>query len=198
MRYVALLRGINVGGNRKVEMARLRDTFQRLGLSNVQTFIASGNVVFSSPSTDPGALTRRIEAGIAADFGFEVAVLLRDHDQIAALVKAIPVDWVNDSNMKCDVMFLWPEVDSPDSVALPKADPEIEDVLYHPGAIVWRVDRANQSRRRVTKIVGTPLHRSMTVRNPNTVRSLLQMMEAGEESPRTTSRKSSKVPRRPK
>src|SRR5579871_5313649 len=76
--YVALLRGINVGGNNKVEMAKLKRTFEQLGLLDVRTFIASGNVVFRASTADRRGLTTTIEAQIEADFGLKVKVLLRD------------------------------------------------------------------------------------------------------------------------
>lgn len=52
MKYVALLRGINVGGNNKVEMARLKQLFEKLGFTDVRTFIALGNVLFTTKETD--------------------------------------------------------------------------------------------------------------------------------------------------
>jgi uncharacterized protein (DUF1697 family) len=111
MLYVALLRGINVGGNRKVDMKQLKGTFQRAGLDEVRTYINSGNVIFRSDSMKPGQLKEMLESAIKADFGFEVKVLLRDAGSIQAMVRELPNTWANDDTAKCDVMFLGEEVD---------------------------------------------------------------------------------------
>jgi uncharacterized protein (DUF1697 family) len=82
-RYVAFLRAINVGGH-VVKMDRLRKIFEALRLRNVETFIASGNVIFEA-SGEPGPLERRIEKGLAAALGYEVEVFLRSVDELAAI-----------------------------------------------------------------------------------------------------------------
>jgi uncharacterized protein (DUF1697 family) len=84
--YIALLRGINVGGKNKVKMADLKRTFEASGLSRVQTYIQSGNVLFESDEEE-APLRQRIEERIAADFGIQVVVVLRtlaEMERIAA------------------------------------------------------------------------------------------------------------------
>lgn len=83
-RYVALLRAINVGGH-VVRMEQLRDVFSGLGFSNVETFIASGNVLFSTPETDVEALERRAEAGLKRALGYDVGTFIRTPEQLQAI-----------------------------------------------------------------------------------------------------------------
>lgn len=177
MTYVALLRGINVGGSNRVEMAKLKRTFERLGLAEVKTLIASGNVVFRAGEIDHAKLTRKIESAIKADFGMSIKVVLRDQESMRKLVKAIPDAWVNDKEMKCDVMFLWEEIDDKAVLKQLPFDPTLEDVKYVPGAVIWRIDRDKATKSRMFKIVGTKLHQHMTIRNPNTVRKLYELMK---------------------
>lgn len=174
--YAALLRGINVGGNNKVEMAKLKLTFERLGFAQVKTFIASGNVVFRTGEGDQALLVKKIESAIESDFGMRIMVLLRDLKAMGKLVRAIPATWVNDKEMKCDVMFLSNEVDNKNVLTRLPFEPAIEDVAYVPGAVLWRIDRDKASKSRMFKVVGTKLHQQMTVRNPNTVRKLYELM----------------------
>jgi uncharacterized protein (DUF1697 family) len=82
-RYVAFLRAINVGGH-IVKMDRLRKLFEQLGLTDVETFIASGNVLFSSPSKSGTALERKIEKHLEAALGYEVATFVRTADEVRA------------------------------------------------------------------------------------------------------------------
>jgi uncharacterized protein (DUF1697 family) len=90
-RYIAFLRGINVGGHR-VTMQRLREVFEELGLANVATFIASGNVIFDAPASvrDPAELEARIEKRLHAALGYEVPTFLRTPAEVAAVVAHRP------------------------------------------------------------------------------------------------------------
>lgn len=90
MKYVAFLRAINVGGNRVVKMDRLRALFEDLGYSGVATFIASGNVLFTSASADAAALEARIERHLAKALGYEVATFVRTADELAAIARHDP------------------------------------------------------------------------------------------------------------
>ena len=84
MRYASLLRGINVGGSRIVKMAELRALHAALGHEDVQSYVQSGNVVFSAREHDPAVLSRRIHAAIAERFGYDdVDVVLRTHAELA-------------------------------------------------------------------------------------------------------------------
>lgn len=89
-KYAALLRGINVGGNKKVPMAELRSLLEGLGHGDVQTYLQSGNAVFSSAQQDPAVLTRELEAAIEDRFGFRVACLVLDGAYLRAVAEACP------------------------------------------------------------------------------------------------------------
>ena len=180
MIYVALLRGINVGGKNKIEMRKLKATFENAGMGNVTTYINSGNVVFTDNRRKPPRIVAVLEEAIAADLGLEIKVLIRDLPAIKKVIKALPKQWTTDARMRCDVMFLWEGFDRKDVLEKWTIKPEIEDVKYVPGAVIWRIDRDNVSRSRMTKIVGTDLYRGMTIRNSNTVRKLAELMEAAQ------------------
>jgi uncharacterized protein (DUF1697 family) len=91
-RYAAFLRGLNLGRNRRVTNEQLRAEFERLGLADVATFRASGNVVFAGEGGDEGALGARIEAALAEGLGYEVPVFLRSAEELAAIAAAAPFD----------------------------------------------------------------------------------------------------------
>jgi uncharacterized protein (DUF1697 family) len=100
--YVALLRGVNVGGKSKLEMPRLKKAFEELGCSDVSTYINSGNVLFRDRRR-AATLTK------AAEEALGVRVAIRDLAQLQALLATIPGDWVNDKEQKTDVAFLLDE-----------------------------------------------------------------------------------------
>lgn len=90
-KYAALLRGINVGGNKKVPMAELRTVLEGLGHTDVQTYLQSGNAVFTSAtSKDPAVLARALETAIEAHFGFQVPCLVVDGPYLRAVADACP------------------------------------------------------------------------------------------------------------
>lgn len=175
MIYVALLRGINVGGNTKVEMKKLKASFESLGLSNIVTYINSGNVIFSDPRSST-ELTPLIEQVIKKDFDLDVRVVLRDRDNIATLAQKIPTGWTNDDKLKTDVMFLWDEIDDPAILKKVAINSMIENALYLPGALVWNIGRQNVTRGGGIKLIKSDLYKHMTIRNINTVRKLNEMI----------------------
>lgn len=183
MVYVALLRGINVGGNNKVEMKRLKETFLRVGMESVSTYINSGNVIFVDDQYAKPELSALLEKAILEDFGLEIRVLIRSLDEYDAMMKVLPESWTNGDEMKSDVLFLWDEAD-PETVSskLP-SKPEIETVVLAPGAILWSVARKDVTRSGLVKIVGTALYKQMTVRNVNSARKIHALMKNLDEDP---------------
>jgi uncharacterized protein (DUF1697 family) len=88
-RYAAFMRALNVGGH-VVKMEELKKIFVKLGHSKVESFIASGNIVFESPSKDTAALEQKIEAALEKALGYDVATFVRDFDELAAIGSAMP------------------------------------------------------------------------------------------------------------
>ena len=178
MVYVALLRGINVGGKNKVDMKQLKAAFEQAGMTSVRTYINSGNVVFSSALRSRSRLVEQLEEAIADSFGFHVRVLIRDRKAMRAVGDALPKSWVNNASMKCDVMFLWDEAARPSIVKELPLRPEIDEVKYAAGAILWRCDAKKVTRSGLMKLAGTALYKQMTIRNCNTTRKLIELMES--------------------
>lgn len=109
-RYVAFLRGINVGGRKLIKMDDLAGAFVSLKLNNVRTYIASGNVIFETALVDTSALTRTIERKLLQVFGHEIAVVLQTSKELAAHVKRNPFKKINaDKDVMLSVTFLTAE-----------------------------------------------------------------------------------------
>lgn len=179
MEYVALLRGINVGGKAAVPMVRLKRTFEAAGCLNVETYINSGNVLFSDKRS-PVDLTTVLEAEIHKDFGLQVPVLIRSRENIAGLCQSIPPEWTNDQLRKTDVMFLWEDIDDPGIVDKVAYNPEIEHVLYTHHALVWSIGRSDVTRGGAIKLIKTDVYKNMTIRNINTLRKLNELFAKRE------------------
>ena len=176
MIYVALLRGINVGGNNKIVMSELREVIEALGFGDVSTHINTGNIIFSCNSLEQQVISQQIESAIETKFGFEINAIVRDYNNLKNIIEQIPESWQNDKQTKSDVMFLWPKSDN-ESVLSELIIKDFDNVIYQPGAILWNVTRDDQSRSGMKKLFGTRLYKQMTIRNVNTVRNIWEIME---------------------
>lgn len=176
--YVALLRGINVGGNAKVPMGTLKKEFESLGYFNVRTYINSGNIIFQTNETSHSKMIETIEKKITTTFGFQIRVVIRDIKNIQLLCKKIPRDWTNNSETKTDVLFLWDEFNKKDVIELVGANPDVDQILYFEGCLVWHTDRNDYSKSGMRKFIGSKVYKNMTARNINTVRRLDELMNS--------------------
>ena len=177
MTYVALLRGINVGGKNKLPMPQLKTLFEALGCANVITYINTGNVVFTNSVLDTETLRLDIEQAIVDHFECIVPVIVCTMERIQSVVAALKDEWVNDAAQKCDVMFLWPKYDTAGVLSKLSYYPQYEDLMYVPGVIIWRVNRDRIKQGQMLKIIGTDLYKYMTIRNVNTVRKIAALMQ---------------------
>jgi uncharacterized protein (DUF1697 family) len=171
-RTIAFLRAINVGGH-TVRMQALRAHFEALGLANVETFIASGNVIFESRARDVAALARRIEAHLHAQLGFEVHTFLRSEAELAAIAGHAPF-----TPALCEqagflgVGFLSTAPDATTTRAVHALRTDSDELEVH-GREVWWLCRGRQSDSTLSNAVfEKTLKQRSTVRNITTVRKL--------------------------
>jgi len=105
--YIAFLRGINVGGHHKITMLDLKKMFEEMGMSDVQTVLASGNVLFKSKETEPKMVQRKVEETLKSSLGYHVTVIIRTQEQIHDLVRSAPFSGIKtDANTRLYVSFL--------------------------------------------------------------------------------------------
>jgi uncharacterized protein (DUF1697 family) len=175
VRYVALLRGINVGGRTLVKMADLKACFERLGFDDVSTYIASGNVLFES-GDDAAGLATTIEAAIEQRFELPVKVVVLDRASYARIVKAIPKPWIGDGSLRANVAFVRPGTDAKAVVRDLEPDPAIEEVKAVKGAILWATRRDALNRSVMRKLIAGAAYKELTVRNLNTTLKLQELL----------------------
>tara|TARA_B100001989_G_scaffold250773_1_gene228538 strand:- start:1432 stop:1971 length:540 start_codon:yes stop_codon:yes gene_type:complete len=174
--YVALLRGINVGGNNKIDMRELKTSFEQLGFKEVTTYINSGNVIFDTTAKSKKDVIQKIEATIVRDFNLNIPVVLRSQIEIDNLIEHVPHTWKNDSEYKTDVWFLWDEYRSKETLKLIEKNPAVDKTQYFEGAIIWRVKKADYSKSKMNEVIKTDIYKKLTARNINTVRKIGEIM----------------------
>ncbi len=89
--YISMLRGINVGANKRMKMEKLKASCEALGFEEVKTYIQSGNLIFKAAKASPAALSKRIEECIVSNFGFSVAVISRSREEMNRIIQGNPL-----------------------------------------------------------------------------------------------------------
>ena len=177
MRFVALLRGINVGGKTLIKMADLKACFEGLGFDEVSTYIASGNVLFETRRTGAAPLEARIEAAIEERFDLPVKVVVLDRSAYRRIVDAIPKDWNGDPDLRANVAFVRRSANAHEVVRELRPDPSIELVKAVNGAILWATKRDALNRSVMRKLIGGAAYKDLTVRSLNTTLKLSELLD---------------------
>ena len=180
--FVALLRGVNVGGNNMISMSALKKSFEEMGFAQVATYINSGNVIFKTKEKDARKLEAKIEKMLLKEYQLDSKVVVRTLPEMEKLVKSLPADWNTTSDWKHNVMFLRHTLDSEKLVAELPIKSDIERLVYRPGALLWSAKATELSRTSMVKIASLKIYRDMTVRNLNTTKKLHDLMTKLAES----------------
>lgn len=175
-RYIALLRGINVGGNNIIKMADLKASFESMGFSDVVTYIQSGNVLFNTGKKDKSKLEAQLEKALSETFNYNSRVVIITQQHLKTVVKEAPKNFGTDATQyKYDVLFLKEPLTSQEAIKSIKIRDGVDsayagqDVLYFSRLIA----KAGQSY--LSEVVKLPIYKEMTIRNWNTTTKLLTL-----------------------
>ena len=118
-----------------------------------------------------------IQKALSNDFSKKIIVFVRNIEEIQKLLKQIPENWDTDKERKYDVMFLQPEIDNPGILKELKPNEEIDEIFYHPGVVFWSIRTKDFGKSYISKIIGTKMYKSITIRTPNVVKKLYDLMK---------------------
>ena len=177
MIFVALLRGINVGGHNMIRMSSLKASFESMGFKDVTTYINSGNILFRAKEGDARKLEKNIERMLSKEYQLECKVVVRSFSEIANLVEQLPKNWGDDEGWRHNVMYLRHSIDSEKVLELLEPKKDIEQVVYSPGTLLWSVRVSDVTRTSMNKLPGRKVFQDMTVRNLNTTKKLYELMK---------------------
>lgn len=176
--YVALLRGINVGGNAIVPMTALREALTKQGLSDVQTYIQSGNILFTSSKADVSALSRLIASTIRAEFAVDAKVVIYSAEQWRAIIAAIPVWWGQNPEWKYNLLaILAPTTPAEVVEATGTLKPDIERIEPGPGVVYQGMSRELFGKTTTGKLAANPIYKNLTIRNRNTTLKIAALLD---------------------
>lgn len=175
-RYVALLRGINVGGRHIVAMADLREAFETAGYTAVRTYIQSGNVVFES-DLPPAVVHNNLEAILERRVGVPLVIVLRSEVELRSVVDQAPAGFgAQPDRFHSDVLFLKEPLSSQDAMRVVNLREGVDQAWPGTGVVYFARLSERRAQSRLSRIVGTPEYRQMTIRNWTTTTKLVNML----------------------
>jgi uncharacterized protein (DUF1697 family) len=180
-RYVALLRGINVGGKNPIPMPELKAAFEEAGHKDVRTYIQSGNVVFTAPTSSSAELTRAVERLIARAFAhYDASVVIRSKRQMRAIVDKRPKGFGDEpAKYRYDVLFLKPALKPKTVVGLAQPKEGVDQIWAGTGVVYFARLTSRATSSRLSRLISLPIYKDMTIRNWNTTTKLLELLEEG-------------------
>ncbi len=177
MRYLALLRGVNVGGNNIVKMTELRTCLECTGLEKVSTYIQSGNVLFESRLKHVAKLSLAIEQALSEKLLNAAQVVVVSQEQLENVVtKAPPAFGANPANYRYDVIFIKAPLCARELLPAIRLKEGVDEAFENNGVLYFKrlISRASESN--LPKLITSPAYKSMTVRNWATTTKLYELM----------------------
>ena len=186
-RYLSMLRGLNVSGQKKIKMADLRDLYVELGFGNVETYIQSGNVVFESSLENHDKIRDKIESGIKIRFEFEVPVLVLDLEEIREAHENNP--FISREGIKEEKLYVTFFQDYPDEGLADKVmelnSPGGEEIIFSGKLAYFHFPNGYGRSRLDNNFLERKLKTKATTRNWKTVSKLKELLEENKKSGKT-------------
>ncbi|MFA6005707.1 MAG: DUF1697 domain-containing protein [Patescibacteria group bacterium] len=176
MKYIALLRGINVGGNNLIKMADLKAVFEDGGFQNVSTYIQSGNVLFESDDDNSTSVSKKLEKLLSETFVMSLRVMVRSYDELRTVLTDVPHEWKTRDDIRCYVAFVREPVTEEDVVKEIKLKDGVDFVKTGPGVVYMTTLTSGLTKSGFTKLVGKKIYQDLTMRNYNTTRKIFELM----------------------
>jgi uncharacterized protein (DUF1697 family) len=174
--YLALIRGINVGGKNLIRMTDLRAAFEAMEVEDVATYIQTGNVFFDAPRQPRAELAARIESALEREFEVPLKVVLLTRRQLEKVVDGAPGGFGGPDH-RCDVIFLRSPLTVAKAFPLLEMREGVDEAWRGPGVLYFSRLAAKASGSRLSKIVALPEYQEMTIRSWSTTSKLLGVME---------------------
>ena len=176
--YLALLRGINVGGNNIIKMADLKNCFESLGFKDVVTYIQSGNVIFGSSEQDKAKLIASIGQVLSDRFNYTSKIVLVDSEQLKMVINTSPPSFgQSPEEFKYDVVFLIEPLTVDEAYLQIKGREGVDIIQKGKEVLYFSRLNVNAGKSYLSKIVTLPIYKNMTIRNWNTTFRLFELMK---------------------
>jgi uncharacterized protein (DUF1697 family) len=177
MKYVVLLRGINVGGKNIIKMAGLKETVEKCGFTRVSTYIQSGNILFETGEQNIKVIIQKLRASFLKNFAYNSCIIVKNYEQLKNIVNEVPADWNKSSDLRCYIAFICEPVTVKDVLVEIELNDGVDFIKAGEGVLYMSTLLSGLTRSRFTKIITKKVYKDISIRNYNTVRKLLELME---------------------
>ena len=176
--YLALLRGINVGGSNIIKMTDLKECFENIGCADVKTYIQSGNVMFRSEERDAAQLVSKIERALSARFAYTSRVVVLTHKQLTHIVEHAPDEFGTEPDTyRYHVIFLKKPLTATATMKSVSLKPGVDTAHKGQGVLYFSLLISKATQSHISRISTLPIYQHMTIRNWNTTTKLLALMD---------------------
>ena len=177
LKYLALLRGINVGGKNIIKMCELKKIFEGMKFTDVKTYIQSGNVIFLDYENDQIKIQKKIERTLFKKLNYKINIRILTFSEINEIVNNKPKGFGEDNENKYDVIYLIKPLEVKDAIKEIKTRDGVDKMFE--GKNVLYISRLikNLSKSYFSKIIDTPIYQNITIRNWNTTKKLYELMK---------------------
>lgn len=176
MKYVALLRGINVGGNAMIKMVDLASAFEKSGYKNVKTYINSGNVIFESDKTNAQSIRNNLEEVLSVTFKLSLRIFVISHDQLKKVLEDVPSDWKKKNDIRCYIAFVLEPKTEKDVLQEIELHEGLDFASSGPGVVYMTTLLSGLIKSKFSKLAGKKIYKDITIRNYTTCQKLLSLM----------------------
>ena len=177
MKYLALLRGINVGGNSLVKMVDLKEALLENGFLNVKTFIQSGNVICESEEKDQEKLAEKMEAVIAKKFHITSRVVIRSESQLTKVLEEVPAAWKKENDLRCYIAFVKEPTTAQQVAEQITLKEGIESIKIAEGVVYMTTLLAGITKSSFSKLASKKIYKEITIRNYTTMQKIAALMK---------------------
>lgn len=177
MKYIALLRGINFGGNMIIKMSNLKAAVENSGFTNVSTYIQSGNIIFESYESDTGKIASKLENQLTRYLKFNLTIIVRNHRQFKKILSNVPTEWKKRQDMRCYIAFVKEPTAAEDVIRELELKEGIDSVKAGEGVVYMSTLLSGLAKSGFTKLINKKVYKDITMRNYNTCQKLFARME---------------------
>lgn len=177
MKYLALIRGINVGGNSIIKMAKLKELFLKSGFTEVASYIQSGNVIFTSTESGKDKISKKIEKSLYDHFGIVVRVIVLTYAELEKILDGVPSAWKSPKDLRCYIAFVREPVTAEDVFKEIIPNEGIDFVKKEKGVLYLSTLLSGITKSKFSRLSGKKIYQDITIRNYTTTRKLLELMK---------------------